>query len=717
MRIPLIEPTSTRYIHVNPVTNRVHLLVPFVGGQDVSTDNTCRSRTELNAFFGGGGVSELEAYKSVLEFHLSLLEERDERRNTKEKRLAQINTYLEAVIGMRDSYPATVNDFLSQPSNLYSIQLRPRVQDPFSNVVNPVFTINRGNDFSGTPLSPLYNKMHAVFPRLTLGQSDPHQTLVKAVLDALPDDVRTHPVSDEALFTRIQDVLTAKYIALLPADIGRTVQDDFFKSVVSRHSGKQTVNKAYIDAVMAHSGEETPEAYIAALLNLCVPSLATTQETSPFYQVNNDSPDKAERLSMMTQFYLGVLNIHCRAKGVSDKNFGQVLDNNAKLSKDLVDTVSSALTHGHDVEHAIITFVNAHKKTTEFNLSDDLSPADKEAIQAKFESTYRTVTATKENPHMDDFLILDTEARGKRDIFFTQKGLICTDFANIAPATGPNQGYFTEIREEASTHPEVMRPQDEPVNTVDIEPEALMHKLGDVQWDRLPKEVADACRALPAFQLRQFTDDVAKGKQYEAEAILKASEDKQTLLTTPARFTDYSGRTFNCTAYEYAYWAKDTHMRRMLESHMDDHTKTYMLERVNEMERIGLAYQQHGVSYQNPHYDMSFVLKNLTLDDFCQLQTLVGQNSVKIQQATAENYRTIPFTATEYEALKKALEQRKPTGIASFFYTWRKEALSAKLQFDFHSLITDLDSYVNNYDKWNDHQPPFQPRSATVVIN
>ena len=403
MQIPLIEPTSTRYIHVNPVTNRVHLLVPFVGGQDVSTDNTCRSKTELNAFFGGGGVSELEAYKSVLEFHLSLLEEGDERRRTKEERLVQINTYLEAVIGMRDSYQATVNAFLSQPSNLYSIQLRPRVQDPISNVVNPVFTINRGNDFSGTPLSPLYNKMHEAFPRLTLGQSDPHQTLVKAVLDALPDDVRTHSVSDEELFTHIQDVLTAKYIALLPADIGNTVQDDFFKSVVSRRAGKQAVDKAYIDLVMAHSGDETPEAYVTALLRLCAPSLETSQEGSPFYQVDNDSPEKAERLSMMTQFYLGVLNIHCRAKGVSDKNFGQVLDNNAKLSKDLVDTISSALTHGHDVEHAIITFVNAHKKTTEFNLSDDLSPADKEAIQAKFEMTYRTVTATIEK---DNFIIL-----------------------------------------------------------------------------------------------------------------------------------------------------------------------------------------------------------------------------------------------------------------------------------------------------------------------
>ena len=80
MIIPLIEPTLPRYIHVNPTTNRVHLLVPFVGGQDISTDNTCRSTAELNAFFGGGGFNELESYKSVLEFHLSLLEAGDARR-------------------------------------------------------------------------------------------------------------------------------------------------------------------------------------------------------------------------------------------------------------------------------------------------------------------------------------------------------------------------------------------------------------------------------------------------------------------------------------------------------------------------------------------------------------------------------------------------------------------------------------------------------------
>jgi len=690
MQIPLIEPTSTRYIHVNPVTHHVHLLVPFVGGQDVSTDNTCRSTTELNAFFGGGGVSELEAYKSVLEFHISLLEEGDERRHTKEERLAQINLYLEAVIGMRDSYQATVNAFLSQPSNLYSIQLRPRVQDPISNVVNPVFTVNRKNDYRGNPSSPLYNKMHEIFSRPTLGKPDPRTQLITAVLAALPEN---------ASFENIQRVLTEQCQTMFGTPVD-------FQHYIKRTPGEmrenQTVDKTHIDTLMGFGEDGTSEEYIEALLGLCAPNLSTSFTGSPFYLGRyTTSAEQAERLSIMTQFYLGVMNVHCRAKDISNKNFGEILDGSPDLSQALIGTLSQALVRGEDVEGAVVDFLNAHKQ--EFYLSRDLSTSDKDTIQRKFEITYRTVTATKENLHMDDFMLLDTEARSKKDVFFTQKGLICTDFSNIA-TTGQHFAYFAEIREEASTHPEVMRPQDEPVITVDIEPEALMDKLGDVQWDRLPKEVADACRALPAFQLRQFPDDVAKGRQDEAEAILQASDDKQTLLTTRAKFTDYSGRTFNCTAYEYAYWAKDTHMRRMLESHMDDETKRQLLERVNEMEHTGLAYQQHGVSYQNPHYDMSFVLKNLNLDEFRQLQTMVGQNIAKINHATADNYQTLPFTATEYEQLKKALDHHKQYRLTSFFYTSPANAVANKLKFDFKSLITALDTYVTNYDRWNYNQ-------------
>ena len=716
MQFPLIEPTSTRYIHVNPVTNRVHLLVPFVGGEVISTDNTCKSDVEVRAFFEGGAVNELEGYQSVLEFHISLLEEGDPRRRVKEERLAQINLYLDALREMRGSYQTTVDAFLSKPSNLYSIQLRPTIQDPISRVVNPVFTVNRENDRRGNPLSHLYNEMHRVFPSVSLGQSNPHQKLVSNVLDALSEFERTSAIADEVAFAKLQDLITATYKAQLPEEVAKTVQDDFFKSVVDVQQGKQTVDKDYIDRVMGFTGGETPEDYFTALLRCCVPSLETTQEGSPFYQVA-DSPDKAERLSIMIQFYLGVLNVYCRAQGISDKNFGEVLDKNATLSHALVTDISDALTRGEAVETSIITFFNAHAGKDEFDLSavygnesksgesEFLTPTDTAAIQQQFEVRWRTVTATKENPHMDDFMLLDMEARGETAPFLTRKGLICTDFANIAPTTAQNQAYFDEVRQEASTHPNVVTPQDEPVVMVDLEPEALIDKLENIQWDRLPKEIEDACRTLPAFQIRQFLDDVAKGKQAEAEALLEAAEDKQFLLRTPAKFTDYSGRTFNCTAYEYAYWAKDKHMCRMLERHMDDDTKALLLDKVNEMEQGGLAYKQHGIAYKNPHYDMSFVLKDLNAAEFGRLQTMVGKSVDKIRTATVENYQNLAFTADEYEALKKALEPHKQKRITSFFYTSTPNAISNKLKFDFHSLITALDTYVKSfYSRPNHHQ-------------
>ncbi|WP_133130102.1 hypothetical protein [Legionella yabuuchiae] len=690
MLVPLNEPSNFRYIYINSASNRVHLLIPFIAGLDVSTDNTCKSDLELKAFFEGGAVKELESYKNTLEFHLSLLEESDKHYYTKKERLAQIDTYLEAVVDLRGIYRSVVNTLLSKPSNLYSIQLRPRVQDPMSRVVNPVFTINRGNDRRGAPLSPLYNEMHKVFAGLSLGKVDPRTELIKKVLDALPSNTS---------FENMQAELAIQY----------GVPDDFFKKITDAHRQEQMVDKSYVDTLMGFDAHTTSREYIEALLGICAPNFQSILESSPFYFECSSVPsEKAERLSILTQFYLGSLNVYCRAKGISNKNFGVILDKSSRLSKALVELVANTLSRGGDVEHAVIDFCNAHQGKNEFDLSRGLSTVepenDKDAIVQKFKTTYRTVTATKENPHMDDFMLLDTEALGDNDIFFTNKGLICTDASNIIPRTSQNQDYLAEIHTEARMHRDIVTPQDEPVITIDIEPAALMDKLSHVQWDRLPQEVVDVCHAQPAFKVRDLLDDVAKGKQDEARLILESSQDKQTLLKTPGKFTDYSGRTFHCTAYEYAYWAKDTHMQRMLERHMDDETKALMLEKIDAMEHSGLLYQQHGISYQNAHYDMSFVLKHLNADEFRQLKTMVGRRHSKIQQATTNNYKTISFTATEYESLKKILLQRCPKGIFSIFYSSPAIIFCEKLQFDFRSLITALDNYLTNYDNWDFHR-------------
>ena len=123
----------------------------------------------------------------------------------------------------------------------------------------------------------------------------------------------------------------------------------------------------------------------------------------------------------------------------------------------------------------------------------------------------------------------------------------------------------------------------------------------------------------------KFLECIAYGQQNKVEQLLKhvlkgKPKKIQTALQYRGKFTDYSGRTFMaCTAYEYAYWAKDTHMCRMLECHMDGETKAYMLERINKIESIdaateeptGLFYSQGAVEHHTTHFNFTLLISAL----------------------------------------------------------------------------------------------------------
>lgn len=100
----------------------------------------------------------------------------------------------------------------------------------------------------------------------------------------------------------------------------------------------------------------------------------------------------------------------------------------------------------------------------------------------------------------------------------------------------------------------------------------------------------------PELRLSNYLHFVARGQQDEAERLLnmrvKQDDSYPNLQLVKEICTDYSGRTFECTAYEYAYWAKDVHMCRMLEAHMDDYTRSEMLKRCEAIENNGLRYSQ-----------------------------------------------------------------------------------------------------------------------------
>jgi hypothetical protein len=117
--------------------------------------------------------------------------------------------------------------------------------------------------------------------------------------------------------------------------------------------------------------------------------------------------------------------------------------------------------------------------------------------------------------------------------------------------------------------------------------------------------------------VQKFLQHVAYGQQDEAQALLQSERNfAQKLLTASKNlFTDYSGRTFTCTAYEYAYWAMDTHMRRMLEKHMDSNTKKTILGLLQQIPTAGgLEYSDgNGTIQRSAHFDFS-ALKKALLD-------------------------------------------------------------------------------------------------------
>lgn len=457
-----------------------------------------------------------------------------------------------------------------------------------SRVVNPVFSLNRKNDADGTPKSSLYNAMYDKFPTTVLAAIDPRTRFTTAVLNVLPES---------ASFIEIQQALGEQSLALFGEAIDFTRRTD----------GTPATQEA-IDALMGFDEETTREAYMDALIGACALEVWETLPTPPFYSIPAAVSEavKTERLSILTQFFLANLNVYCKAKGISGQNFGLVLDESVALSADLVNRVAEALTNGEDVERSIWNFCNEHAER--FELSRELNAEDLTAIRQKFERTYRTIS-TGENPHMDDFMILDLDAEGETAKFVTHQGSICVNFAEIITpvAESSYRADFDSIRADFSEHPAEVPHQNELAEgTLEVDVERLLASVTDQQFERLPTAVQEICRDHPSFHAHPFLGHVARGEQEEAEAVLtQEPANTQALLRAQRLFVDYSGRVFECTAYEYAYWAKDTHMCRMLEGHMDEDTKANLLARIDENDREGLLIEQNGELYRSAHFDFT----------------------------------------------------------------------------------------------------------------
>lgn len=147
------------------------------------------------------------------------------------------------------------------------------------------------------------------------------------------------------------------------------------------------------------------------------------------------------------------------------------------------------------------------------------------------------------------------------------------------------------------------------------QPVELLNIIGEHLAPQDKRELAAASKAMHSVFHQsnlhdKFLECVAYGQQDKAERLLSHVFQGQPAKTQGAllhqgTLTTYAGETFNCSAYEYAYWAKDTHMCRMLERYMNDETKAQMLIRINTIESEGLAFQQNGAEHRSAHFDFT----------------------------------------------------------------------------------------------------------------
>ena len=605
MLIPLTEPTAPRYIYINPVTNQVHLLLPVVRGKTIGLDNTCKGVSSSQEFFGKSSSSkqitalnELIHYKQALDVDLSLLSGDSSLKRPKEERLQQINDYIAAIEAMQNNpelnalngehptYPASLKIVMQEEqSNLYSMHLRPEVQDVNLRSVNPVFSLNRKNNDSGNPDSVFYQTLQNTYKTLSLVPQDARARLMTAMIASA--EVQNNN------FEGMQQALRQTTNEQLGVDV------DFTQT----NTG-QPVTKTFIKNSMGFDDTTTPTEYIEALLGYCAPNVFDTVTQSPFYSVKT-----AEELSIVTQFFLGTVNIYCASRGFSATNFGRVLDDSPDLSAQLAARVVTALQQGLSIEDTLLDCVNAHRYT--FQLKAALPPRSMDTIKTKFTEHYAEI---KDSPHFDEFSVLETNKPG---LFVTHQGSICTDFAELSKSSslGIDSVYFQTIRDDyhlINQTGTIPHKNAHIAASVEVNLEALNETQLDDLLKNLPiKTRLQILKTMPALQvrmqLRDVLNHVARGEQAELELLLQSSpEAAPQLLLAAGAFTDYSGRTFNCTAYEYAYWAKDTHMCRMLEAHMDENTKAAMLVKVTAIDTVGLTYEQHGHDVaHSTHFDMT----------------------------------------------------------------------------------------------------------------
>lgn len=428
------EPKSADYIYIDD-QNKVHVLIPIVGGETIGLDNTCKTAMEFQAFFFGkdkkkSALYVLENYQKNLVKDIELLHEMSifsKMMAQKEERLEQINEYITLLKKVDNCFtnpnepfpalPEAVHSLFEKQNNCFTMHLSPKIPDHIMRTRYPTFSLKR--------------------PKIQLD----HYHMVNSYS-------RISGLAPE-LITQITDMLKKSKAAL-------TVKDQLIAAVDTHYKNKpkpsleqlqeyarQLIFEKYhqdVDLKKAQNGDST-SAYLESInmpyneecsVSECIRNVLLTTLSDDFWNgLKNDklieadpqlSVDaNAEKMAMAIQFFLATINIYCKAKGLSKTNFGPILDQlRVNIARRVVASLASPDAAVEEVLFTIIDELKDH-----LQLSRKLSQEEKKQIINEYRLHYSII---KDSPHFDEFIIFRDDIQGD---FFNHQNRISISLLDL----------------------------------------------------------------------------------------------------------------------------------------------------------------------------------------------------------------------------------------------------------------------------------------------
>jgi hypothetical protein len=136
-------------------------------------------------------------------------------------------------------------------------------------------------------------------------------------------------------------------------------------------------------------------------------------------------------------------------------------------------------------------------------------------------------------------------------------------------------------------------------------------------WSKLiqqEKEILDQFPPIDPAELYKLLVHVVRGEQDQAKAILQSNP---LYLLSRGEVTDDAGRHFtNITIFEYARWAMDSHMYRMMlacipQSELGSKIREVLLKQCLAVEKYTIKYELEGRQINESHFDFDPLLNAL----------------------------------------------------------------------------------------------------------